>query len=105
MVAVAARFGGHDRSVQGLFFMELRLPAVLSGADEVTVAFDPAYLLDAPASFEAPGLLLEPLGTGRRALLAAADSPEVHRHLLMSVKQLVRPAPSATRRAIVSGLL
>ncbi|MEV6182489.1 DNA polymerase III subunit beta [Streptomyces sp. NPDC052015] len=66
-----------------------RLPAVLSGADEVTVAFDPAYLLDALTSFEAPGLRLELLGTGRRALLAAAHSPETHRHLLMSVKQLV----------------
>ncbi|WP_425247666.1 DNA polymerase III subunit beta [Streptomyces sp. NEAU-NA10] len=66
-----------------------RLPAVLSGAEEVTVAFNPAYLLDALASFEATGLRLELLGTGQRALLGAADAPEAHRHLLMSVKQLV----------------
>jgi DNA polymerase-3 subunit beta len=66
-----------------------RLPAVLSGTEEVTVAFNPAYLLDALTSFEATGLRLELLGTGQRALLGAAAEPEVHRHLLMSVKQLV----------------
>ncbi|MEV1066574.1 DNA polymerase III subunit beta [Streptomyces sp. NPDC050263] len=66
-----------------------RLPAVLTGAAEVTVAFNPAYLLDALASFEAPGLRVELLGTGQRALLGAADAPDAHRHLLMSVKQLV----------------
>jgi DNA polymerase-3 subunit beta len=65
-----------------------RLPAVLSGAEEVAVAFNPAYLLDALGSFEAPVLRLELLGTGQRALLGAADAPEVHRHLLMSVRQL-----------------
>ncbi|MFI6039842.1 DNA polymerase III subunit beta [Streptomyces sp. NPDC051315] len=66
-----------------------RLPAVLSGAEEVTVAFNPAYLLDALTSFERPGLRLELLGTGQRALLGAAAGPMAHRHLLMSVKQLV----------------
>ncbi|MCX4764572.1 DNA polymerase III subunit beta [Streptomyces sp. NBC_01275] len=66
-----------------------RLPAELTGADEVTVAFNPAYLLDALASFEASRLRLELLGTGQRALLGAAQEPRVHRHLLMSVKQLV----------------
>jgi DNA polymerase-3 subunit beta len=66
-----------------------RLPAVLDGAEEVTVAFSPAYLLDALASFEAPRLRLELLGTGQRALLGAADAPATHRHLLMSVRQLV----------------
>ncbi|MER5429704.1 hypothetical protein [Streptomyces sp. NPDC002588] len=40
-------------------------------------------------SFGAQGLRLELLGTGRRALLGAADTPDTHRHLLMSVKQLV----------------
>lgn len=45
-----------------------RLPAVLGGADEVTAAFDPAYPLDALNSFEAPGLRLELLGAGQRAL-------------------------------------
>ncbi|GHH12659.1 DNA polymerase III subunit beta [Streptomyces lanatus] len=70
-----------------------RLPAVLSGAEEVTVAFNPAYLLDALNSFEAPRLRLELLGTGQRVLLSAldgeGDGPVRHRHLLMSVRQLV----------------
>ncbi|MGW0870200.1 DNA polymerase III subunit beta [Streptomyces sp. NPDC002740] len=66
-----------------------RLPAGLTGAEEVSVAFNPAYLLDALASFEAATLRVELLGTGQRALLGAADAPETHRHLLMSVKQLV----------------
>ncbi|MDF3142591.1 MULTISPECIES: DNA polymerase III subunit beta [unclassified Streptomyces] len=78
-----------------------RLPAVLSGAQEVTVAFNPAYLLDALNSFEAPRLRLEMLGTGQRTLLSAVAGedgaedggagagPASHRHLLMSVKQLV----------------
>ncbi|WP_327317449.1 DNA polymerase III subunit beta [Streptomyces sp. NBC_01235] len=66
-----------------------RLPAGLTGAEEVSVAFNPAFLLDALASFEAPRLRVELLGTGQRALLGSADAPEAHRHLLMSVKQLV----------------
>ena len=67
-----------------------RLPAVLSGAEEVTVAFNPAYLLDALNSFEAPRLRLEMLGTGQRALLSGVGGAGcLHRHLLMSVKQLV----------------
>ncbi|MFJ8536374.1 DNA polymerase III subunit beta [Streptomyces sp. NPDC093591] len=82
-----------------------RLPAVLNGAPEVTVAFNPAYLLDALNSFDAPRLRMELLGTGQRALLSAVgggeqgggpdgegaqeDVPAAHRHLLMSVKQLV----------------
>lgn len=81
-----------------------RLSAVLSGAEEVSVAFNPAYLLDALNSFEAPRLRLDLLGTGQRALLSgltgegrSADEgdegpgavPVRHQHLLMSVKQLV----------------
>ncbi|MEU1516687.1 DNA polymerase III subunit beta [Streptomyces sp. NPDC005811] len=65
-----------------------RLPAALTGAEEVAVAFNPAFLLDALTSFGATPLRLELLGTGQRALLGAADAPGVHRHLLMSVKQL-----------------
>ncbi|KUO21640.1 DNA polymerase III subunit beta [Streptomyces dysideae] len=69
-----------------------RVPAVLSGAEEVTVAFNPAYLLDALNSFEAPRLRIEMLGTGQRALLSAIGADEAvpagHQHLLMSVKQL-----------------
>jgi DNA polymerase-3 subunit beta len=88
-----------------------RLPATLTGADEVTVAFNPAYLLDALNSFEGPRVRLELLGPGQRALLTepgtatatksgsgsgketgtgSGDEPGAgHRHLLMSVKQLV----------------
>jgi DNA polymerase-3 subunit beta len=87
---------GDDVAVQ-------RLPATLTGADEMPVAFNPAYLLDALTSFESPRVRLELLGAGQRALLhavpdggAAEVSGELagetageHRHLLMSVKQLV----------------
>ncbi|MEV6028744.1 DNA polymerase III subunit beta [Streptomyces sp. NPDC052036] len=75
-----------------------QLPAGLHGAAEMSVAFNPVYLLDALASFESPRVRMELLGPGQRALLtgvtaegsAAAEGPEAdHRHLLMSVKQLV----------------
>ncbi|MEU7019811.1 DNA polymerase III subunit beta [Streptomyces sp. NPDC046203] len=71
-----------------------RLPAVLTGAETMTVAFNPGYLLDALASFEAPRLGLRLLGPGQRALLTDATGPAdggagSHRHLLMSVKPLV----------------
>ncbi|MFE7901915.1 DNA polymerase III subunit beta [Streptomyces sp. NPDC057424] len=75
-----------------------RLPATLSGADEMPVAFSPAYLLDALTSFESPRVRLELLGAGQRALLhavagdgdtGAAAAAGEHRHLLMSVRELV----------------
>jgi DNA polymerase-3 subunit beta len=80
-----------------------RLPATLTGADEMPVAFNPAYLLDALTSFESPRVRLELLGAGQRALLhavpeggaaevageATGETAGEHRHLLMSVKQLV----------------
>ncbi|MQY35181.1 Beta sliding clamp GriR [Streptomyces sp. RB17] len=66
-----------------------RLPAVLRGAPEVTVAFNPAYLLDALTSFEDTRLRVELLGAGQRVLLGGTGAAEGHRHLLMSVKQLV----------------
>ncbi|MFD5334867.1 DNA polymerase III subunit beta [Streptomyces hawaiiensis] len=75
-----------------------RLPATLSGADEMPVAFNPAYLLDALTSFESPRVRLELLGAGQRALLhavpgdgeaATAAAAGEHRHLLMSVKELL----------------
>ncbi|MFC9505330.1 DNA polymerase III subunit beta [Streptomyces sp. NPDC057002] len=80
---------GDDVAVQ-------RLPATLSGAEEMPVAFNPAYLLDALTSFESPRVRLELLGAGQRALLHGVPGPGAdtagdgtHRHLLMSVKQLV----------------
>ncbi|KOV67242.1 DNA polymerase III subunit beta [Streptomyces sp. MMG1121] len=69
-----------------------RLPAVLRGAEEASVAFNPAYLLDALNSFEGPELRLELLRAGQRVLLGPGGpgtAKSVHRHLLMSVKQLV----------------
>lgn len=66
-----------------------RLPAVLRGAEEATVAFNPVYLLDALNSFECPGLRFELLGAGQRALLVGTGAAGGHQHLLMSVKQLV----------------
>ncbi|POX59794.1 DNA polymerase III subunit beta [Streptomyces sp. Ru62] len=70
-----------------------RLAATLEGADDMAVAFNPAYLLEALASFNAPQIRFELLGPGRRAMLSGvpdADHParEDHRHLLMSVRQL-----------------
>ncbi|MFJ9572166.1 DNA polymerase III subunit beta [Streptomyces bacillaris] len=69
-----------------------RLPATLEGAREMTVAFNPAYLADALASFDEPSLRLLMMGAGQRAMItgegeAGRDvSPPRHRHLLMSVK-------------------
>ncbi|KOG32585.1 MULTISPECIES: DNA polymerase III subunit beta [Streptomyces] len=61
------------------------LPATLTGARSLTVAFNPAYLLDALTSLDAPEIRFHLLGPGQRALLA--NGPEAtHRHLLMSVK-------------------
>ncbi|MEV5435698.1 DNA polymerase III subunit beta [Streptomyces sp. NPDC052682] len=68
------------------------VPATLTGAAETTVAFSPAYLLDALTSFDTPRVRLELLGAGQRALLHAVagdSSPTAHQHLLMSVRQLV----------------
>ncbi|MFH8472459.1 DNA polymerase III subunit beta [Streptomyces sp. NPDC018000] len=75
-----------------------RLPAMLDGTDELTVAFNPSYLTDALASFDAPVVRFELMGPGQRAMVtgwasreAAADEAArpAHRHLLMSAKPLV----------------
>ncbi|MFF2569285.1 DNA polymerase III subunit beta [Streptomyces sp. NPDC058084] len=68
-----------------------RLPATLSGAESMTVAFHPGYLLDALGSFEASEIGLRLLGPGQRALITDATDggAGTHRHLLMSVKPLV----------------
>lgn len=60
-----------------------RLPATLEGATDMTVAFNPAYLLDALSAFEAPTVHLHLLGPGQRALLTAGED---HQHLLMSMR-------------------
>ncbi|MEW2630755.1 DNA polymerase III subunit beta [Streptomyces sp. NPDC048389] len=78
------------------------VPVTLDGATEMTVAFNPAYLVDALSSFETQGVRFQLLGPGQRALLSGvpdAGSTEgkegheggegaldSHRHLLMSVK-------------------
>ncbi|MGW2491664.1 DNA polymerase III subunit beta [Streptomyces sp. NPDC001606] len=70
-----------------------QLAATLTDADDLAVAFNPAYLLDALNSFNASRVRLELLGPGRRALLTGAPGPEGaatedHRHLLIAVRQL-----------------
>ncbi|MEU0373367.1 DNA polymerase III subunit beta [Streptomyces sp. NPDC006283] len=70
------------------------LPADLDGVPEMTVAFNPSYLVDALSSFDATAVRFQLLGPGQRALLSGASPAEEmaehsHRHLLMSVKPLV----------------
>ena len=70
-----------------------RLPATLSHADDLTVAFNPAYVLDALNSPTASRVRWELLGPGQRALLSGIAAEEDtalqdHRHLLISVRQL-----------------
>ncbi|MGW5124994.1 DNA polymerase III subunit beta [Streptomyces sp. NPDC004069] len=70
-----------------------QLTATLTGADDLAVAFNPAYLLEALTSFSGSRVRFELLGAGQRALLSGdpdADdaSRDDHRHLLMSVRQL-----------------
>ncbi|WLQ34703.1 DNA polymerase III subunit beta [Streptomyces castrisilvae] len=79
-----------------------RLPAELLGTEEITVAFNPSYLMDALASFDTPVVRFQLMGQGQRAMItghrdheeaaAAADGSgdTVHQHLLMSVKPLVQ---------------
>ncbi|MFF1499402.1 DNA polymerase III subunit beta [Streptomyces sp. NPDC058316] len=75
-----------------------RLPAVLDGTDELTVAFNPSYLMDALASFHAPVIRFELLGPGQRAMVTGWASKEdavaqasqpAHQHLLMSARPLL----------------
>jgi DNA polymerase III subunit beta len=88
-----------------------QLAATLTGADDMTVAFNPAYLLEALTSFTASHVRFALMGPGQRALLSgvpgareaegaqsvqeaegAEDADgrgrEDHQHLLMSVRQL-----------------
>ncbi|WP_328330640.1 MULTISPECIES: DNA polymerase III subunit beta [unclassified Streptomyces] len=71
-----------------------RLPARLDGADDFTVAFNPAYLTDALSAMDSHSVRLDLLGPGQRALLTGLSAPDTepdasHRHLLMSVKPLM----------------
>ncbi len=59
------------------------VPAHLAGEAPLTVAFNPAYLLEALTTFEAPTLHLHLQGPGQRALLTAGPT---HQHLLMSMR-------------------
>ncbi len=52
-----------------------RLPATLEGAREMTVAFNPAYLADALASFDEPSLRLLMMGAGQRAMITGEGEP------------------------------
>ncbi|MFJ8669248.1 DNA polymerase III subunit beta [Streptomyces sp. NPDC093600] len=65
-----------------------RLPAALTGAESVTVAFNPGYLLDALGSFGTGSVRFHLLGPGQRALITDGEGA-AHRHLLMSVKPLM----------------
>lgn len=79
-----------------------RLLATLTGAEELSVAFNPTYLLEALNSFITTHVRFALLGPGQRALLsgqtdpdiggdvdgASEDAPQDHRHLLMAVRQL-----------------
>lgn len=86
-----------------------QVPATLAGADELSVAFNPAYLLEALHSFTSARVRFALLGPGQRALLSGLPDPEEtvtaegevaagaavegatvedHRHLLMAVRQL-----------------
>lgn len=78
-----------------------RLPAVLEGAEDLTVAFNPAYLMDALGSFGTPVIRFELMGPGQRAMVTGrtpGEEPEggdpegsrpAHQHLLMSAKPLL----------------
>ncbi|MFG2676791.1 DNA polymerase III subunit beta [Streptomyces sp. NBC_01438] len=80
-----------------------RLPAALAGTEEMVVAFNPSYLMDALASFDAPVVRFRLMGPGQRAMLTGHDTqedaldtaegqgalPPAHQHLLMSVRPLV----------------
>lgn len=70
-----------------------QLAAALDGPEDMAVAFNPVYLLDALNSFNTPQVRFALLGPGQRAMLtgvsdAGEATREDHRHLLMSLRQL-----------------
>ncbi|MFF2007468.1 DNA polymerase III subunit beta [Streptomyces sp. NPDC058195] len=78
-----------------------RLPAEWGGDDEMTVAFNPGYLMDALGSFDTPVVRFELMGPGQRAMVTgrtpdqgtpdreASHRDAAHRHLLMSARPLL----------------
>ncbi|MFJ9870154.1 DNA polymerase III subunit beta [Streptomyces sp. NPDC101165] len=69
------------------------LAAALAGSDDLAVAFNHTYLLEALNSFNASRVRFEILAPGQRALLSGVPDEddatyEDHRHLLMSLRQL-----------------
>ncbi|MFI6121280.1 DNA polymerase III subunit beta [Streptomyces sp. NPDC051064] len=65
-----------------------RLPTASPGDTEMTVAFNPAYLMDALSSFEDATVRMELMGPGQRAMITGGEGTgaATHQHLLMSVK-------------------
>ncbi|MFC8595568.1 DNA polymerase III subunit beta [Streptomyces atroolivaceus] len=65
-----------------------RLPAVSDSAQEMTVAFNPAYLLEALSSIEDTTVRMKLIGPGQRAMITGGEDPgpATYQHLLMSVK-------------------
>ncbi len=65
-----------------------RLPAAFDGTTEMTVAFNPAYLMDALSSFEDETVRMKLVGPGQRAMITGREDmgTKTHQHLLMSVK-------------------
>ncbi|MGW6566853.1 DNA polymerase III subunit beta [Streptomyces sp. NPDC054975] len=88
---VQLAFGGDAVHLQAGYEDDVasqRLPAALEGAEAMTVAFNPGYLLDALGSFGTESVRFHLLGPGQRALITDRAGG-VHQHLLMSVKPLV----------------
>ncbi|MBT2442244.1 DNA polymerase III subunit beta [Streptomyces sp. ISL-36] len=89
--SVQLTFGGAAVQLQAGYEDDVasqRLAAALEGAEAMTVAFNPGYLLDALGSFDCDAVTFRLLGPGQRALITDGAG-ETHRHLLMSVKPLV----------------
>ncbi|WP_327117145.1 DNA polymerase III subunit beta [Streptomyces sp. NBC_01341] len=65
-----------------------RVPATVEGAADMTVAFNPSYLLDALSSFGGATVRMRLMGPGRRAMITGGEDTgtPTHQHLLMSVK-------------------
>ncbi|MFI8003677.1 DNA polymerase III subunit beta [Streptomyces sp. NPDC086010] len=65
-----------------------QLPVTLEGAAGMTVAFNPAYLMDALSSFDGTTVRMRLMGPGQRAMITGGEGTgtPTHQHLLMSVK-------------------